>query len=237
MLIVLDGIDGVGKTTQVAKLLENFKRMGVDAVSLKFPYYEGVFGKVVSEYLRGDFGSLKDVHPKLAATVYLCNMRETRDLLQAQLKVRQVVILDRYWCSTIAYQCGHLAYGTGKLVKEAEDLATWIATTATWEFGLPTPDAVLQLDGPPDVLAKLIQARKSSGDPADIHEDDLRYQDAVRSWYACMANDFKICKHWHVIPVIRSDNSLLSQDEVAARVWEMAFHYCRDIIYPANLND
>jgi dTMP kinase len=237
MLLVIDGIDGVGKTTQVALLVEKFKKMGVDAVSLKSPNYGGVFGKVVKEYLSGDFGSLRDVHPKLAALVYLSDMRDTRELLLAQLLTRSVVICDRYYVSTLAYRCGHLSWGD-KLVKEAEDLAEWIDYVATEEFLLPEPDVVIQLDGPVDMLAQRVAGRRRAGDLTDIHEDDLRFQENVKGWYARQAaGDPMTAKNWVVVPIIKTNGTSLSVDQVASRVWEMAFHYCRDIVYPASLND
>jgi dTMP kinase len=234
-LFVVDGVDGVGKTTQVALLAERFRSLNVDVGVLKFPNYEGVFGKAIKEYLDGKFGSLLDVHPKLAATLYLNDMRDSRDFLLAQLRVRQVVILDRYYCSTLAYQCGHADWNS-RPAEEVDALAAWIAYVASREFLLPFPDLVIQLDGPAEVFAVRTAKRRRADGSVDIHEDDIRLQRHVRNWYARQASyDPITSENWEVVPVVSADGTPLSEGDVAALVWRMAVQYCRYASQPSSL--
>jgi hypothetical protein len=104
-LIVFEGIDGSGKGTQTKKLFNFLKNKGIKTELFEFPFYsETFFGKEVGNYLNGEFGGLKEIHPKLSAMLYAGDRYEKRDELIKKLNQGYLIICDRYVPSNIAHQ-------------------------------------------------------------------------------------------------------------------------------------
>ena len=61
--IVLEGIDGSGKRTQLDALAGEFSRRGTPFAQISFPNYSGFYGKLVAQFLNGEFGPLSAVDP------------------------------------------------------------------------------------------------------------------------------------------------------------------------------
>ena len=71
MLVVLEGLDGAGKSTQVKKLRTNLEEVFGTLDYLHFPRYDApVYGDLISRFLRGDFGNNESVHPQLVALLF-----------------------------------------------------------------------------------------------------------------------------------------------------------------------
>lgn len=190
MLVVLEGLDGAGKSTQVKKLREYLNEVLGNLNYIHFPRYESpLYGELISKFLRGDFGCIEQVHPQLVALLF------AEDRHQAAPEIRQIlasggnVLLDRYVYSNIAYQCAKLSNS-----QEAEDLREWILNTEYGSFDLPRPDLNLFLDVPisfvESSLAKNRQGEDRSylGEAQDIHEADIEFQKKVRSIYQRQAS-------------------------------------------------
>ena len=105
-LIVIEGVDGAGKSTQI-KLIKNFfKKKGHNCEYLHFPRTESPFyGELIARFLRGEFGSLNDVDPYLVAMLYAGDRKDASDTISNWLSKGKIVLLDRYTYSNIAYQC------------------------------------------------------------------------------------------------------------------------------------
>ena len=69
-LIVIDGSDGSGKATQTALLVERLKKEGKNVEVFDFPQYGNWSAVFVEKYLRGEFGSMKEVNPYTASLFY-----------------------------------------------------------------------------------------------------------------------------------------------------------------------
>lgn len=82
-LIVLTGIDGSGKTVQTKLLCDKLRKEGVPLETIDYPQY-GVtlFADLIARYLRREFGSLKDVSPYLAATLFAGDRFENKGILE-----------------------------------------------------------------------------------------------------------------------------------------------------------
>lgn len=234
MLIVLEGIDGVGKATQTALLLEKFRGRGVDAAVASFPDYTAHFGRVLGEYLNGKLGTLEQVHPKLSAILYLNNLRECRKRLRALLETRTVVVSDRYVPSTMAYQGGRL-----RMMGQpgpAEELLWWISRTAYEVFRLPQPDIVIQLDATIETSAHLVAQKRGRGytdKKADLHEANLDFMRHVQEEYARLATDLSRrsrARRWGSVHLNHRDTGeILPIDVVADEVWNLVQQFCRDL--------
>ena len=109
MLIVLEGLDGAGKSTQVKMLREYLQSVCPKVDYIHFPRYDApVYGELISKFLRGDFGTIQSVHPQLVALLFAEDRREAAPMIRKAIEEGSTVLLDRYVYSNIAYQCATL---------------------------------------------------------------------------------------------------------------------------------
>ena len=192
MLVVLEGLDGAGKSTQVRKLKQYLETLYGEIDYIHFPRYDApVYGELISRFLRGDYGSNDTVHPQLVALLYAEDRHAAAPAIEASLASGRTVLLDRYVYSNIAYQCAKMPDAD-----ERESLRKWITDTEYGAFGLPVPDINIFLDVPMGFVEKKLSAarhgsdREYLGGREDIHEADMSFQKKVREMYLsqCLAD-------------------------------------------------
>ena len=208
MLIVLEGLDGAGKSTQVKRLKEYLTSKGVTLRYLHFPRYDSpLYGELIGKYLRGDFGSIEQVHPQIVALLFALDRMDAAATIKEWLAAGDCVLLDRYVYSNIAYQRSKImmqpqfAQNREQLAKELRD---WIFDTEYNKYGIPKPDLNLFLNVPIEFVdSKLKESRNGDDDrdylngKEDIHEADIKFQISVREIYLQQteldANFVKVC--------------------------------------------
>ena len=172
MLIVLEGLDGSGKSTQLALLRDWFASKGSAPVTIKVPDYGDDSSLLVRQYLAGRFGKAPgDVNAYAASLFYAVDRYVNYKLKWADAYAGGSVILaDRYTTSNAYHQATKLP------PEEWPAFFTWLEDTEYGKLGIPRPDLVFFLDMPPDISWRLIDARYS-GDAGkrDIHEADAAY--------------------------------------------------------------
>ena len=185
MLVVLEGLDGAGKSTQVKKLRTYLESLYGSLEYVHFPRYDApVYGDLISRFLRGDFGSNESVHPQLVALLFAEDRHGAAPAMKEILEKGGVILLDRYVYSNIAYQCAKL-----KDEQEAEGLRDWIFNTEYGDFDLPKPDLNIFLDVPISFVESKLKADRAGDDRdylaggQDIHEADIEFQKRVRAIY------------------------------------------------------
>jgi dTMP kinase len=185
MLVVLEGLDGAGKSTQVKKLRTYLESLFGSLEYIHFPRYDApVYGDLISRFLRGDFGSNETVHPQLVALLFAEDRHGAAPGMKSTLENGGNVLLDRYVYSNIAYQCAKIADPD-----EAKRLRDWIFNTEYGNFGLPVPDLNIFLDVPIDFVESKLKANRGGADrdyldgAQDIHEADIKFQIRVRDIY------------------------------------------------------
>lgn len=192
MLIVLEGLDGAGKSTQIRMLTDWLQAAGKKVYYLHFPRFDApVSGPLIARYLRGDFGPVDRVHPMLVALLFAEDRRLAADGIRRRLAAGEAVLLDRYVYSNVAFQCAKAADR-----REAELLRNWILDTEFRDFGIPEPDLNLFLDVPIGFVGRKLSETRTGDDRAylegkvDIHEADLDFQVRVREVYRqeCVRN-------------------------------------------------
>ena len=185
MLIVLEGLDGAGKSTQVKRLREYLTQRCGSLEYIHFPRYEApVYGDLITRFLKGEFGSIEAVHPQLVALLFAEDRHGAAPAMRQALKEGKTVLLDRYVYSNIAYQCAKL-----KDMQERGKLRDWIFNTEYGNFELPQPDLNLFLDVPIGFVEQSLTHQREGQDrnylagAQDIHEASIAFQKAVRDMY------------------------------------------------------
>lgn len=185
MLIVLEGLDGAGKSTQINLLQKYFESSGSVVKYLHFPRFDSpVYGDLIARFLRGDLGSIDQVHPYLIALLFAGDRKDAAEMISEWLKEGYCVILDRYLYSNIAFQCAKM-----NDMEEAERLRDWIFDTEYIKFAIPKPDLNLFLDVPLNFVHKKLNENRKGDDreylqgKRDIHEASIEFQSRVRDRY------------------------------------------------------
>ena len=217
MLIVLEGLDGAGKSTQVRKLREYLGQKCPKLEYIHFPRYEApVYGGLISRFLRGEFGPIDQVHPQLVALLFAEDRHGATPQIREALNSGATVLLDRYVYSNIAYQCAKLPNPN-----EAEALREWILNTEFGDFGEPRPDLNIFLNVPIGFVEKNISSERKGSDRAylhqaqDIHEADIEFQKRVRAMYLRQA---EVDKGLEVIDCSDADGGMLPPDDIFAKI-------------------
>lgn len=185
MLVVLEGLDGAGKSTQVKKLREYLEGVCGSLEYIHFPRYDApVYGDLIGKFLRGGFGANDAVHPQLVALLFAEDRHGASEEMKKILAAGGTVLLDRYVYSNIAYQCAKMPDDEG-----AEELRKWIFETEYGVFDLPKPDLNIFLDVPIGFVENSLRKQRSGDDrdylagAQDIHEADIEFQKRVREMY------------------------------------------------------
>ena len=217
MLIVLEGLDGAGKSTQVRKLRDYLGQKCPKLEYIHFPRYEApVYGGLISRFLRGEFGPINQVHPQLVALLFAEDRHGAAPEIKKAIAGGATVLLDRYVYSNIAYQCAKLA-DTG----EAETLREWILNTEFGEFDEPRPDLNIFLNVPIGFVEKNISSERKGSDRAylhhaqDIHEADIEFQKRVRAMYLRQA---EVDKGLQVVDCSDENGEMLPPDAIFAKI-------------------
>lgn len=219
MFIVLEGLDGAGKSTQIKLLRQMMEQAGMECEYLHFPRFDApVYGDMIARFLRGEFGSVEQVNPYLVALLYAGDRADAAKQIRAWMAEGKCVIVDRYVYSNVGYQCAKV-----ESAEERERLREWILRTEYEEFGIPRPTLSLFLDVPFGFTeAKLTAQREGAdrdylGGAQDIHEKSLELQRRVREVYleaARREEDFE------VVDCSTADGTMASPEEIFARVAE-----------------
>lgn len=190
MFIVLEGLDGAGKSTQIRMLRQLFADRGVESEYVHFPRFDSpVYGQLIARFLRGEFGGVQEVDPYLVALIFAGDRADAAPQIRQWLAEGKAVVLDRYVYSNVGFQCAKLPAG-----EERDRLADWIVNLEFGHNALPRPDLSLFLYVPfAFTERKLSEARE--GDDRDylqggqdIHEASLQLQQDVRSVYLASAS-------------------------------------------------
>jgi dTMP kinase len=183
MLIAIEGVDGCGKTTQVALLADRLRQEGHNVYLSSFPRYaDPIFGDLIRRFLRGDLGDIDAVNPRLVALLFAGDRAAEAPNLRQALCEDQIVVCDRYFYSNLAYQTAKLSDPV-----EAEEFAMWLRKLEFGHYALPVPACSVYLDVHQDERRErlLTRAAASADDLGpvenDIHERDMDLQARVET--------------------------------------------------------
>lgn len=205
-LIVFEGSDGAGKSTQFKRLTRRLRAENTAFYKLQFPQYLEPSSALIRMYLGGEFGEQPDdVNAYAASTFYAVDryasyVKLWRDYYQSG----GLILSDRYTTSNAVHQAGKVPEG------EREDFFRWLYDFEYGKMGLPKPDLVLCLDMPVELAEELMRQREAETNThADIHERDEAYLRQCRQSAAEAAQFYG----WKVISCAR-DGKLRSIEDI-----------------------
>lgn len=203
-IIVLEGLDGCGKSTQLDLSLGYLKENDVSCRSVSFPNYEALSGKLVQQYLTGEIPCDGRNGAYAASAIYAIDryisyMTDWKGFYESG----GVVLAGRYTTSNAIYQLTKLP------PEEHEYYLNWLCDFEYGKLGLPEPDLVIFLDMPIHVSQQLLDKRYL-GDKSkkDIHESNIEFLEECRKSALYSAN---MCG-WKVINCAEGDYPLAIED-------------------------
>ncbi len=206
-LIVFEGTDGSGKSTQFSLLCRALEEGGIPFQRLAFPQYDQPSSALIRMYLGGEFGgSPSDVNPYAASTFYAVDRYASyRKVWREYYRQGGLLLSDRYTTSNAVHQASKLP------MEKQEEFFRWLTDFEHLRLGLPKPDRVIWLDMPVEkAVANLRNREMATHTVGDIHEIDTDYLEACHA-AACHAAAFY---GWSRVACIDRQGSLRSPEEI-----------------------
>lgn len=215
-LIVIEGADGTGKSTQLDLLLDRLRQSGADVVTYDFPHKAGTpIADLIGGFLNGRFG---DVTPEFLALAFSLDRLNSRDKLTQDIAAGRIVVCDRYVLSNIAFQSAKLQ---DQLRRGAlRELLLWLEYEL---FKLPRPDMEFVMtadekyfsDG--EHLGRNLDVKRAYiGNGADVHENARPLQVAVNECYAKLQESHQLKK----ISIFDEKRQRLDPDALHSLLWD-----------------
>lgn len=201
-LIVLEGTDGSGKSTQIKLIKKYLENKDLKCEYLHFPMYgHNEAAEVIAKFLRGEFGGIDEVNPFFVANIYAMDRFLYLPELYQKLNENDVVILDRYVFSNMAFQAAKLDKDD---YKSWTSIIDWIDKFEFEFLNLPYPDLTIFFDVPIKVVSERLKSQRQGDDrnylqgKQDIHEADIEFQKRVRDTYISLYEE-EDYEDYHVI--------------------------------------
>ncbi len=176
-LIVIEGLDGSGKSTQLDILPERLSKIGVECRKITFPDYANPSSALIKMYLSGEFGDKpNDVNAYAASLFYAVDRYASfKKYWKDFYDNGGVVVSGRYVTSNAVHQMSKLNSD------EWNGYLDWLFDLEYIKTGIPKPDLVIMLDMPPEVSQKMLSYRYNGDESKkDIHERDREYLNNCR---------------------------------------------------------
>ena len=219
-LIVIEGTDGSGKSTQFKLLTERIAAEGREFQRLVFPQYQEESSALIRMYLGGQFGTRpSDVNAYAASAFYAVDRYASYKKVWGQwYEDGGLVLSDRYTTSNAVHQAS----------KEPEEsqgaFLKWLYEFEYDKLGLPAPDLVIYLDVPTDFTEKMMRSREAATNThADIHEQDLDYLATCRRTGKAAAAFY----NWTIINCVR-DGAMRSIEDIHEEIYRHVLNCLED---------
>ncbi len=210
-LIVIEGTDGSGKSTQFRLLTQRVEAEGFEFRKLVFPQYAEESSALIRMYLGGQFGDKpSDVNAYAASAFYAVDRYASyKKVWGAWYENGGLVLSDRYTTSNAVHQASKEPQETrGEFLR-------WLYEFEYEKLGLPRPDLTIYLDVPTEYTEQLMRSREAAtGTSADIHEQDLEYLSTCRRMGRTAAEFY----NWTVIECVR-DGAMRSIEDIHEEIY------------------
>lgn len=211
-LIVLEGIDGSGKSTQYKRLCRRLADEGRDFKSIVFPRYDQPSSSLIREYLSGSYGSRPgDVNAYAASAFYAVDrFASFKTDWQDYYENGGLILADRYTTSNACHQGSKLPEG------ERQEFLDWLYEFEFERLGLPRPELVVYLDVElENARRQMTQRQRLTDSSADIHEKDFEYLSA------CLEAGRYACGHYGWTRIRCTENGeMRSVEEIHGQIYK-----------------
>ena len=211
-LIVIEGSDGAGKATQLNLLKDYLLRKRTEVHVVDFPrYHTSFYGKMIAQFLRGEYGPLTNIHPHLISVIYAMDRSDAKKQMNSWLHKGHIILSNRYATSNMAHQSSRLPQ------EDREEFLEWLIEL---EYGLnkiPKEDIVIYLYVPYQISQELIlkknkqQREYAKGKAKDMVEADLDYLRKSEESYLQLVEKFS---HWVKVTCVDNNQHLRSKEEI-----------------------
>lgn len=214
-LIVIEGSDGAGKTTQLGLLKAYIDSMGQPVETVDFPrYYDSFYGKMIANFLRGEYGTLETVNPYLISVVYAADRASAAPEMHEWLRLGKIILSNRYATSNMAHQSGRIA----PLKRKA--FLAWDLELEYEVNKIPKEDIVIFLHVPTQTSLELMKNKDRQGrgytkNKTDMVEKDITYLKNSEESYLALVKKFP---HWVKIECTDSAGNLRSREDIHEEV-------------------
>lgn len=219
-LIVIEGTDGSGKSTQFRMLSERLEKDQVDFKHIVFPRYDQDSSALIRMYLGGDFGKKpSDVNAYAASSFYAVDRYASYKMDWGQYYENGGVVLsDRYTTSNAVHQASK------EPAEKQADFLKWLYDFEYDKLGLPCPDLIIYLDVPTDFTERLLRHREQdTNTKADIHEKDMAYLATCRNTGRMAARYYG----WTVIECVK-DGVMRSIEDIHEEIYRNVLNCLED---------
>ena len=210
-LIVIEGTDGSGKSTQFRLLTQRVEDEGLEFRKLVFPQYAEESSALIRMYLGGQFGDKpSDVNAYAASAFYAVDRYASYKKVWGEwYENGGLVLSDRYTTSNAVHQASKEPQETrGEFLR-------WLYEFEYDKLGLPRPDLTIYLDVPTEYTEQLMRSREAAtGTSADIHEQDMEYLSTCRRMGRTAAEFY----NWTVIECVR-DGAMRSIEDIHQEIY------------------
>ena len=210
-LIVIEGTDGSGKSTQFSLLTQRLTEEKQTYRKLVFPRYTEPSSALIRMYLGGEFGTdPKAVNSYAASAFYAVDRYASyKQDWGKWYEDGGLVLSDRYTTSNAVHQASK------EPAENREQYLKWLYEFEYDKLGLPCPDLVIYLDVPTDFTRQLMRHREAvTNTTADIHEQDMQYLATCRQAGRAAADYYG----WTVIECVR-DGAMRSIEDIHAEIY------------------
>ena len=218
-LIVLEGIDGSGKSAHYRRICEKLDRDGIAFDHIVFPRYDNESSALIRMYLSGEFGSHPaDVNAYTASTFYAVDrFASYKQDWGEKYRNGAFILSDRYTTSNAVHQGSKLEDG------ELEAFFSWLNDLEYNKMGLPKPDLVIYLDTTVELSLERMRRRQlKTNTKADIHEKDIAYLECCLNTARRAAAFY----NWHTIPYLK-DGRERDIDEKNEEIYQLVLSCLR----------
>ena len=214
-LIVIEGIDGSGKSTQFKKLCAYMDERKAPYTRIAFPQYHRASSGLLTMYLNGEFGDDPNAVSAYAASTFYAVDRYAsyKQVWGEAYRNGATVLADRYVTSNAVHQGAKLEG------KEREAFFRWLDEFEHDLMELPRPDIVLYMETPLEIaLANMKKRQAETNTSADIHEAGETYlKRCLETAQAAAA-----CYGWHMIPCAK-DGKMRDAEDIHLEILDILF--------------
>lgn len=208
--IVVDGIDGSGKTTQVHLLKQELELSGYRTEYIHFPQHGKPSAVLVDNYLSGKYGHM---NPQAASIFFAVDRFEASEYIRQLLQQGVIVLCDRYVTANAAHQGSKIPNHVQRL-----KFFKWLDNLEYMTFGIPRPDLTIILDVPAEAAIQMIANRlEDAGHIDNMHEASIEHLKNSHSIYLEIA---KLFPNTRLVECVKGDELMLPE-EIHNKVWEL----------------